>query len=231
MDSRVLIAPSILSADLAVLGDQVAACEAAGADWIHVDVMDGHFVPAISFGVPVVDALRGVTRLPLDVHLMVEPVERHLDVFVEAGADSLTVHVEAARDVGAVLRRIRRLGARVGLSLKPGTPESAVTPYLDDLDVLLVMTVEPGASGQPFMPAMLPRIESLAGRIHDRGARVDLEVDGGVNPTTAPLAVRAGARVLVAASAVFGAPQGIGPAIQALRRAAATPFPDQAGLR
>ena len=197
------------------------AAEAGGADWVHVDVMDGHFVPSISFGLPVVEAIRPLTRLPLDVHLMVDPVEPQLEPFVRAGAGVLTVHVEVAVDVRATLGRIRALGARAGLSLRPGTPESAVWPFLDDLDVLLVMTVEPGEGGQSFMPAMLPRIESLAGRLRDLASDVDLAVDGGIGPATAAAAVQAGARVLVAGSAVFRAEQSIPDAIAALRRVAA----------
>ena len=215
------IAPSILSADFARLGDDVRAAEAGGADWVHIDVMDGHFVPSISFGLPVIEAIRPLTRLPLDVHLMVDPVEPQLEPFVRAGADVLTVHVEVAADVRATLGRIRALGARAGLSLRPGTPESAVWPFLDDLDVLLVMTVEPGEGGQPFMPAMLPRIESLADRLRNVASDVDLEVDGGIGSATAAAAVQAGARVLVAGSAVFRAQQSIPDAIAALRRVAA----------
>ena len=214
------IAPSVLSADFARLGDQVREAEAAGADWIHVDVMDGHFVPTISLGVPIVESLRPVTRLPLDVHLMIEPVEPHLAAFARAGADLITVHVEATQDVRGALEHIRELGVRAGLTLRPGTPEAAVWPYLDAIDLLLVMTVEPGEGGQPFMPEMLPRIESLARRIQAGDRSIDLEVDGGIGRECAADVVRAGARVLVAGSAVFRAPAGVAAAIRDLRRAA-----------
>ena len=214
------IAPSVFSADFARLADQVREAEAAGADWIHIDVMDGHFVSSISFGVPIVESLRPVTRLPLDVHLMIEPVEPHLAAFARAGADLITVHVEATRQVRETLQRIQDLSVRAGLTLRPGTPESAVWPYLDAIDLLLVMTVEPGSAGQPFMPEMLPRIESLAQRIKASGRSIHLEADGGINLETAAAAVRAGAQVLVAGSAVFKAPTGIAAAVRDLRRAA-----------
>ena len=217
--SQVLIAPSILSADFAMLGQQVREAEAGGADWIHVDVMDGHFVPQISFGEPIVRALRPVTSLPLDVHLMIEPVDSQLEAFAAAGADSITVHVEATPDPARTLRTIRDLGARPGLTLRPGTPAWALWPYLELAEIVLVMTVEPGLGGQAFMPEMLPRIEQVAERLDALGGERWLQVDGGLNAATVGLAAKAGAQVIVAGSAVFGDSAGVGAAISRLREA------------
>ena len=219
--SQVLIAPSILSADFASLGDQVREAEAGGADWIHVDVMDGHFVPQISFGEPIVRALRPVTELPLDIHLMIEPVDPHLEMFAEAGADSITVHVEATPDPAQTLRTIRDLGVRPGLTLRPGTPAWTQWPYLELAEIVLVMTVEPGRGGQAFMPEMLPRIEQVARRLDVLGGERWLQVDGGLNASTIGSAVNAGATVIVAGSAVFGDSDGVAAAISRLRTAGA----------
>ncbi len=219
--SQVLIAPSVLSADFAKLDQQVREAEAGSADWIHIDVMDGHFVPQISFGEPIVRALRPVTELPLDIHLMIEPVDPHLEAFAEAGADSITVHVEATPDPAQTLRTIRDLGVRPGLTLRPGTPAWTLWPYLELAEIVLVMTVEPGRGGQAFMPEMLPRIEQVARRLDVLGGERWLQVDGGLNASTIGSAVNAGATVIVAGSAVFGDSDGVAAAMDRLRAAGA----------
>ena len=199
-----LIAPSVLSADFGRLGAEVAAVTAAGADWIHVDVMDGHFVPPITIGPLVVRAIRAATDLPLDVHLMVQNPEPLLREFRDAGAASITVHVEACADVAEALRAVRATGARAGLSLNPPTPLARVQPFLGLIDVLLVMSVNPGWGGQPIVPGSMERLaEARAMRREAKGAFL-IEVDGGIKATNAREAVAAGADVLVAGSAVFG---------------------------
>ena len=198
------IAPSILSADFGRLGDEVRAVTAAGADWIHVDVMDGHFVPPITIGPLVVEALRKATPLPLDVHLMVEEPGHLIPEFVKAGADRVTIHVEACRDVPAVLRLVRESGAKPGLALNPPTPLERVRPFLAEADLLLVMTVNPGWGGQPIVDGWQEKI-AAARRLRDQaGARCVIEVDGGIKPHNAGAALASGAEVLVAGSAVFG---------------------------
>ena len=213
---RPLIAPSILSADFAALGRDVQAIAGAGADYIHIDVMDGHFVPNITIGPAVVKALRPLTDLPFDVHLMISPVDPYLEAFAEAGADIITVQAEATTHLDRTVERIRGLGPRAGVALNPATPEAAVDYLLDRLDLVLVMTVNPGFGGQSFIPAMTRKIAALRAMI---GARpVQIEVDGGVNPETAALCRAAGAEVLVAGSAVFqGGPTRYGDNIAALR--------------
>ena len=216
--TRPLIAPSILSADFAALGQEVRAISAAGADYIHIDVMDGHFVPNITIGPAVVKALRPFTTLPFDVHLMISPVDPYLEAFAEAGADIITVQAEATTHLDRTVERIRSLGKRAGVALNPATPEAAVDYLLDRLDVVLVMTVNPGFGGQSFIPAMTRKIEALRRMIGARPVRI--EVDGGVTPETALLCRAAGAEVLVAGSAVFrGGPAHYGDNIAALRRA------------
>lgn len=200
----VLIAPSILSADFARLAEEAARMEACGADWLHVDVMDGHFVPNLTIGPPVVKALRRVTRLPLDCHLMITDPTTYGPQFLEAGADGVTFHVEVEGDHRALLRQIRAAGKRAGLSIKPGTPADAVLPYLDDLDMILVMTVEPGFGGQAYMADMAPKLDALRAAIGERP--IDLQVDGGLDPQTVRHAAAHGANVIVAGSAVFRAP-------------------------
>lgn len=206
MPRKVRIAPSILSADLGRLSDEIRSVEAGGADWIHVDVMDGRFVPNITLGPIVVKAARAATRLPLDVHLMIVEPERYIEAFAEAGADVISVHVEASVHLQRTLGEIRRLGKRAGVVLNPHTPESAVEYVLDDVDLILIMSVNPGFGGQNFLPAVLPKIAKVREMIERRGLSVDLEVDGGVTPETTEAVVRAGADVLVAGSAVFGKP-------------------------
>ena len=197
----VKIAPSILASDFARLGDEIAAVEKAGADWIHVDVMDGHFVPNLTIGPVVVRAIRPVTKLPLDVHLMIEPAEPYIEAFAKAGADIITVHAEATRHLDRALQQVRATGKRAGVSLNPHTPESVLDYVLDKLDLILVMSVNPGFGGQSFLPSQLDKLRRLKEKI---GARnIDLEIDGGVNAETAPRCREAGADVLVAGSAVF----------------------------
>lgn len=221
MTHSVKIAPSILSADFAALGEAVRAAEAAGADMIHVDVMDGHFVPNLTIGPPVVAALRRVTSLPLDVHLMIETPERYLEAFVRAGADYLTVHPEASVHLHRTLHTIRALGVRAGVALNPSTPELALRYVTSLLDMVLVMTVNPGFGGQSFLHEVLPKISAVRALLDESGRRDALvAVDGGIDGQTAPLVVAAGADTLVAGSAIFASPQGIAAAIAALREAA-----------
>jgi ribulose-phosphate 3-epimerase len=213
------IAPSILSADFAKLGAEVAAVERAGADWIHVDVMDGHFVPNLTIGPLVVEAVRRSTSLPLDVHLMIEKPERYVTDFVKAGAATLGVQVEACPHLHRTLAQIREAGARASVVLNPGTPVQAIEPVLSDVDQVLVMTVNPGFGGQKFIESMLAKIATLRRLLDERGREVTLEVDGGISLETIGRAARAGADVFVAGTAVFGAPD-YAQAISALRAAA-----------
>ena len=219
MPTPVRIAPSILSADLGRLAEEVQQVEQAGADWIHVDVMDGRFVPNITLGPAVVGAVRRATTLPVDVHLMIVEPERYIEHFAEAGADVISVHIEASVHLQRTLAEIRRLGKRAGVVLNPHTPEEHIRYVLGDVDLILVMSVNPGFGGQAFLPQVLPKLAGLRRMIDQAGLDVDLEVDGGVSPETARQVVDAGARVLVAGSAVFGASDRPA-AIAAIRKAA-----------
>ena len=215
----ILVAPSLLSADFARLADEVAAIEAAGADWLHLDVMDGHFVPNVTFGAIVPRALRQLTRLPFDVHLMIAPVDPFIAAFAEAGADHLIVHAEAGPHLHRTLQAVRAAGCKAGVALNPATPAKMVEYVLDLVDIVLVMTVNPGFGGQDFLPSTLPKIASVRRMIDATGRDIRLSVDGGVAPETAPDVIAAGADVLVAGTAVFGRPDYTA-AIAALRPAA-----------
>ncbi len=210
--SALVLAPSILSADFGRLGDEVACAEEAGADWIHVDVMDGRFVPNITIGPVVVEAVRAATRLPLDVHLMIVQPERYVEEFAKAGANRILVHVEASPHLHRTLQHIRSLGCKAGVVLNPHTHEDSIAHVLGDLDQILVMSVNPGFGGQSFIESVLPKIRALRERIDARGLDVALEVDGGVSRTTVHRVVAAGANALVAGSAIFGAAKALGPA-------------------
>ncbi|MDV3258099.1 MAG: ribulose-phosphate 3-epimerase [Sphingomonas sp.] len=213
-----LISPSILSADFARLGEEVRAIDAAGADWIHIDVMDGHFVPNITIGPGVVKALRPHSDKPFDVHLMISPVDNFLDAFAEAGADIITVHPEAGPHLHRTLQRIRGLGKKAGVSLNPATPAKMLDYVLEEVDLVLVMSVNPGFGGQKFIASQLRKIEAIANRVAKQQLAVDIEVDGGIDPATAPEAIDAGASVLVAGTAAFrGGPGEYAANIAALR--------------
>jgi ribulose-phosphate 3-epimerase len=219
MSARTVLAPSILSADFLNLGRELAACESAGADWIHVDVMDGAFVPNITVGPLVVEACRRGTTLPLDVHLMIEQPERMIDSFAKAGADRLTVHVETCPEIHRTLQFIQSLGVKPGVTLNPSTPASVLQPILPIVDLVLVMTVNPGFGGQAFIPEMLPKVAEIRRMLDELASPAWLEVDGGVSDQTIPALRQTGATAFVAGNAVFNHPHGAAAGVRALRTA------------
>lgn len=213
-----IIAPSILASDFARLGEECRAVEAAGADWLHIDVMDGHFVPNITLGPDIVKALRPHVSIPFDVHLMIAPVDPYLEAFAAAGAQIISVHPESGPHLNRTLKRIRELGCKAGVVFNPSTSPSVIEWMMDEIDLILVMSINPGFGGQTFMHSQLAKIEALAGMIRASGRDIHLEVDGGVTPATAPLCVAAGATALVAGTAVFkGGPEAYAANIRALK--------------
>ena len=220
MSSIIKLAPSILAADFARLGEQVREAEAAGADYIHVDVMDGHFVPNITVGPLVVRAVRGVTRLPLDVHLMIEEPERHIDAFAASGADILVIHPEVSPHLHRVIEQIKGHGLRAGVALNPATPLAAIEEVLAEVDLALIMSVDPGFGGQEFIEDVLPKVRRLRRLLDERGLAAEIEIDGGITPETAPRCVEAGVRVLVAGTAIFNSKGSVADNMARLRESA-----------
>ncbi|MEY3878439.1 MAG: hypothetical protein RIQ58_307 [Pseudomonadota bacterium] len=203
MAQNIKISPSILSADFSILGDEIKSLEKAGADLIHVDVMDGHFVPNITMGPPIIKMVRKCTKLPFDVHLMISPVEKYIKAFAEAGADIITIHPEATDNLKRAVSAIKSLGKKAGVSLNPKTPISALMDVINDIDLILIMSVNPGFAGQSFMAEVLPKVTELRKMINDKKLKIDIEIDGGINFETAPLAVKAGANILVSGTTIF----------------------------
>jgi ribulose-phosphate 3-epimerase len=217
MTKQYLLAPSILSADFSRLGEEIAAIENAGADWVHVDIMDGHFVPNMSMGRKALEACQQVTRLPLDVHLMVQAPENFIEWYAESGANHLTVHIEASPNIHRVLQRIRELGCQVGITLNPGTPASSLDAVLHLVDLVLVMTVNPGFGAQKFLPESLPKIREIRQKLDQVNPDALIQVDGGISPATIDQVIEAGAQVFVAGNAVFKHPGGPAAGISALK--------------
>ncbi len=203
MAQNIKISPSILSADFSILGDEIKSLEQAGADLIHIDVMDGHFVPNITMGPPIIKMVRKCTKLPFDVHLMISPVEKYIKAFADAGSDIITIHPEATDNLKRAVSSIKSLGKKAGVSLNPKTPISALMDVINDIDLILIMSVNPGFAGQSFMGEVLPKVTELRKMINDKKLKIDIEIDGGINFETAPLAVKAGANILVSGTTIF----------------------------
>ena len=203
MAQNIKISPSILSADFSILGDEIKSLEQAGADLIHIDVMDGHFVPNITMGPPIIKMVRKCTKLPFDVHLMISPVEKYIKAFADAGSDIITIHPEATDNLKRAVGTIKSLGKKAGVSLNPKTPISALMNVINDIDLILIMSVNPGFAGQSFMSEVLPKVTELRKMINDKKLKIDIEIDGGINFETAPLAVKAGANILVSGTTIF----------------------------
>ena len=203
MAQNIKISPSILSADFSILGDEIKNLEKAGADLIHVDVMDGHFVPNITMGPPIIKAIRKCTKLPFDVHLMISPVEEYIKAFADAGSDIITLHPEATDNLKRAVQTVKSFGKKAGVSLNPKTPISALMDVINDIDLILIMSVNPGFAGQSFISEVLPKVSELRKMINDKKLKIDIEIDGGINFETAPLAVKAGANILVSGTTIF----------------------------
>ena len=203
MAQNIKISPSILSADFSILGDEIKNLEKAGADLIHVDVMDGHFVPNITMGPPIIKQIRKCTKLPFDVHLMISPVEKYIKAFADAGSDIITLHPEATDNLKRAVQTVKSFGKKAGVSLNPKTPISALMDVINDIDLILIMSVNPGFAGQSFMSEVLPKVTELRKMINDKKLKIDIEIDGGINFETAPLAVKAGANILVSGTTIF----------------------------
>ena len=203
MTQNIKISPSILSADFSILGEEIKSLEKAGADLIHVDVMDGHFVPNITMGPPIIKMVRKFTKLPFDVHLMISPVEKYIKAFADAGSDIITIHPEATDNLKRAVTTIKSLGKKAGVSLNPKTPISALMDVINEIDLILIMSVNPGFGGQSFMSEVLPKVKELRQMINENKLKIDIEIDGGINFETAPLAIKAGANILVSGTTIF----------------------------
>ncbi|MEY4342236.1 MAG: hypothetical protein RL736_26 [Pseudomonadota bacterium] len=203
MTQNIKISPSILSADFSILGEEIKSLEKAGADLIHVDVMDGHFVPNITMGPPIIKMVRRFTKLPFDVHLMISPVEKYIKAFADAGSDIITIHPEATDNLKRAVTTIKSLGKKAGVSLNPKTPISALMDVINEIDLILIMSVNPGFGGQSFMSEVLPKVKELRQMINEKKLKIDIEIDGGINFETAPLAIKAGANILVSGTTIF----------------------------